>query len=373
VIATPLVMSTSDHVMAGAGVALGVVSMVFGTTVILRHDSRSDRIWLTGFMAALVAVAAPILLRSGGGGRVEPGLAVLGAAYAVYALWAGARIFADRPPHTLEGMGASIALALVAQMAHGPLPALGTAILVLLSVGAFAVAVEVWRGPMRTNLNAEILMAACILAGVAGLVEAPFFTSRPWGPTTCNWSAPLILALGVVGLYLVAGMTLTGLRVERHGVWWAISEDHNLRRLGLLGPETFEADARDRIERSARLEEPVTLLLVAIADLPELNAAFGRDTGDAALAFVAGVLRDQLPPSALIGMTGGGTFGVVSSRAPEVLEAAVETGMLRTSLPETLDMRVSARYGSGTAAVCGYDYAELRSRALDALDSFGRR
>lgn len=367
----PSVLSHADLVITGAGVALGLMTLVFGTTVLLRHDARSDRVWLTGFMAALVVVAAPLLLRDGDAGVVEPGLTALGAAYAVYALWAGARIFAGRRPFTAEGMTATLLVGLVAQTLLTHVANLGGVLMAALSLGLVAVAVEVWRGPMRTNLNAEILMFCCTLAGVAGIGVAVALRSRTWAAAAPGWSAPLALAAGITAVYFVAGLTLTGLRVERHGVWWAISKEHNLRGLGLLAPERFEADARDRIERTSRLGGNLTMLLVAIPDLPELNAAFGREAGDAALAFVASVLRDQLPPSALIGMLGGGTFGVVSSRPADVLVAALETGMLTASLPVSLGVRVSTSYGSSTAAECGYDFDSLRSRAREALDAYG--
>ena len=50
--------------------------------------------------------------------------------------------------------------------------------------------------------------------------------------------------------------------------------------------------ARDRIDRARRRSSSVALLLIRIDGLAEINTAFGRGTGDAALQTVATVLRD---------------------------------------------------------------------------------
>ena len=342
-------MSPTDQAaIAACAVVLIGLAAGFATIAALRHNDGPNRAWATG---TLLLAPAAALVGWGGSGEV-PRLVgawlTVAVPFAFATLGWGVALMDGKPPRWgVGGSLAALAAGGVVLLVEGDRPG-GWAWAVSFATAAAVALATAWAlmtGSMRGNLNSRVLEAVCVLAA-AGLVVAATMAAR-------DDASHLVVAVVTTTAFLAVAMPcLTALRVERSANWWAMRDETQRRDLtGVLGRDAFDHDAQDRLERAHRLGVPLFLTLARVDALQDLNRAFGREAGDAALAHVAGTLRRHTPPTALLGNLGAGIFGVLSAESPAVVTAAVTTGLLHDPLPSGLPTRVEVSYGWAEAAV----------------------
>ncbi|MFT4263339.1 MAG: diguanylate cyclase [Nocardioides sp.] len=368
-------MSTEPlSLMLASSAFVAVAASVFGVTTLQRHDDRANRLDAAALIATFLGlIAAPAVGRVGAfeasgsdrtAGAVVAVILTLGAGTGASLLWASAQAFAGRTPMVgtagagvLLGCAATVVLAL--SLPRWEL--MPTAVVVGLGF-AFA-AVELRRGAMSSNLNSLLLQGTLWASAVAIAVLAVLVGADKVGHED-GWAA---IEGIVAATFVVAAMTLMALRVERYGNWWALGEEQDRTELGLHENGAFTAEAVDRLERCANSHQPVNLITAGLPGLHELNLAYGHPVGDAALRWVADVLRRQAPPSAVLGHLGGGRFAMVTSRDPELVANSILTGMMRVPPPATLPVRLTPVFAWASSDEAGYDLELLRQTADERL------
>jgi diguanylate cyclase (GGDEF)-like protein len=141
---------------------------------------------------------------------------------------------------------------------------------------------------------------------------------------------------------------------------------------GLLTLSEFSNQVDDRLIRG----DGVLLALLDVARLKDVNDSLGHEAGDALLRTVADRLGEFVPPSTLLGRSGGGEFAIAiphihQFHAAEAVDRVAEglTGLVQV-LGVTVDLRT--RVGWVLAPVDGLDAANLLRRADLALGAAKR-
>ncbi|HKS89916.1 MAG TPA: GGDEF domain-containing protein [Stellaceae bacterium] len=119
---------------------------------------------------------------------------------------------------------------------------------------------------------------------------------------------------------------------------------------------------------SHRYGVPASLVYFDVNNMKQINDEHGHLAGDAALRHVAGVLRDHIRSSDVVGRLGGDEFGVVLAQTDEdqahhkaaALAAAISRNPLRWG---EVDVPVSAAYG-----IRAFAETDDPKRAIDAAD-----
>lgn len=102
---------------------------------------------------------------------------------------------------------------------------------------------------------------------------------------------------------------------------------------GLLNARAFQQRFREEMSRATRYRQPLSVLIVDLDDLKQLNDAFGHEAGDEALRRVATAIRHGLREADLGARIGGDEFTVLAPNTNEA--AAVALGeRLRTLVVE---------------------------------------
>ena len=343
-----------------------IVSAIFATTAAMRHNDQANRVWTASFAAALCVSGLDAIYAGGG---ASPAVVVAAGdastVFAVGAMWSGTRLLHGRTSSCLwlaVAAGLAVAAPTIAQSPDAD-PGLSTTLRTgVAGVFAWLTATELLRGPMRLNLNARILQLAYFVFGGWYVVLSALSASGITRPAVYATALPL------TALFVVSGLCLTALRVERAGNWWSVSSEvHRRGRLRVLTADAFREDATDRIQRARLVGNHVALVLAAIDDLDDLNSAFGREAGDIALVHFSGVLRSRVPADALLGHLGAGRFVVLvlagSSDTPRTLVDAIRTGLTESPLGEGMEVRTDASFGTSHTINSPASYDSLLGRA----------
>jgi diguanylate cyclase (GGDEF)-like protein len=84
---------------------------------------------------------------------------------------------------------------------------------------------------------------------------------------------------------------------------------------GLLNRRAFEGRARGEVARAARHGHPLSVLLVDVDGLKQVNDRAGHGAGDAALRRVAGAIREGIREFDAAGRWGGDEFVILAPHA----------------------------------------------------------
>lgn len=366
---TLMVMSALVTILAGASFILN--------TSIQRIDVVS-RLWTVAFTNGMLAALAY------GFDAINPGLwvtvAVGNAAItaAIGFVWAGCRAYNGRRPWLIVVVVVTLAVA-AAVVVRGPDGgewAGGWAMLAGVGLFALLAGVEGLTGQMRSRVNARSL--AVVMLVIAGFYLARCAVFLLYGPYSDIFRTYFgtNLATFVTILFMISSsVAMTSLQVERSLAGGANPLARSGRRtftLGVLASDTFDEGARDRIDRARRRSSSVALLLIRIDGLKEINTAFGRGTGDAALQTVATVLREVTPTSSILGRQESSHFGVLvmvsEPQATREIAEAVLAEIVEAHVEGTSDIRLSASIGVADSFTVPFDFDKLRDAALVALD-----
>ncbi|WP_300679432.1 diguanylate cyclase [Nocardioides sp.] len=360
--------------IATAAVGVALACCLFTITTLQRHNDRPNRLAAGAMLATVLGLAcgpAVGAVTDDGLGAVDTGAAkatlvvmTVGLVAGATVLWTATQAFAGRRPMLGLAAGATAvagvaALALAASSdAWALLPAACVA-----ALGFAFATVELRRSSMAHNLNSVLLESSLWVAAGTSIVVA-FLTGLDRISVAEGWAG---LAGTCAALTLIAAMTLMALRVERYGNWWTLGEDLDRSALGVDELDDFLGQARDRIDRCRNVGQPVHVITTALPGLDELNLAYGHLAGDAALRWVAELLRRQAPPSAVLGHLGAGRFAIVTSREPELVANAVQNGMMRVPPPATLPVRLTPVFAWSSSDEAGFEFDLLRQTAEERL------
>ncbi len=127
--------------------------------------------------------------------------------------------------------------------------------------------------------------------------------------------------------------------------------ESQLRELAETDPLTGLLNRRSFVEQACKDPLPKQLVLIDIDQFKLINDNHGHQRGDDVLIYLAQLLRDHSPPSAIIGRLGGEEFAVLiradmASGLAETLRIAV----LSSTFPGDLKVTVSAGFVFATIA-----------------------
>jgi diguanylate cyclase (GGDEF)-like protein len=224
------------------------------------------------------------------------------------------------------------------------------------------------RWPRRFAYPAAGLLLS--IAMIAGLLTVEAWTTHR--PPTVSWifgalrERPLSYAYLLVAT--VAMMTSLG--------WLVGRKEDLLGRLSTTDPLTGLANRRrlrsaftDELNRAARYDTPLALLLVDLDRLKDINDRHGHADGDRALQLVAEALRRTCRATDLAARYGGDEFIVLAVNTPAP-EARVLALRIRDSV-----RRLSLRAGRWSKATEPINHtvsigaADLRAAALPTFDA----
>ncbi len=179
-------------------------------------------------------------------------------------------------------------------------------------------------------LGSALAWGAPLGLGILHMVQegAPF--TRAWATTELTTRA---------GDYIY--LTVTSLLAFVFFGWFTGKGDDRVRAGALTDPLTglwnrryLDDRLRRELARSARHGAPLSLLLIDLDHLKEINDQGGHGAGDEALKFIADSIRSSARSSDVVARYGGDEFAVLapSTQAPEAvtlaerIRAAVEQG-----------------------------------------------
>ncbi|HET7453626.1 MAG TPA: GGDEF domain-containing protein [Thermoanaerobaculia bacterium] len=146
---------------------------------------------------------------------------------------------------------------------------------------------------------------------------------------------------------------------------------------GLPNRRLFRERYARVVARSHRFREPVSLLLVDVDGLKEINDRWGHMAGNAVLRHVARIVRDRKRTEDLAARWGGDEFvlllpgadAIAAERvARDVLRTARRSGLKNPPIPVTVTIGIA----SGIAASPEHDFFAAADRALYEGKAAGR-
>jgi diguanylate cyclase (GGDEF)-like protein len=140
---------------------------------------------------------------------------------------------------------------------------------------------------------------------------------------------------------------------------------------GVASTRLFEQQAEDWLRRAHRNDESLTLAIIEVQNLDEMNIALGSEYGDRAIQTVGWFTRDNVPTTSLVGRLGTHQFAVITP-SPAVGESRgiaerVMTAIAENPIDEIEGVRAMAAFGVSSTSDAGYDYAALNQAAVADL------
>jgi GGDEF domain-containing protein len=369
---------------AVAGLITIVCGAYFLLETLLRRNDLVGRLWSVFFIAAMFVVFSYIV------SALDPGMwwaqapANGGYVVAVGMLWSGARAANERRALVLVPLsaGAVVAVATLLPGVEGGYWAGSLEMFLGIAVFAGLGAWELGRSQLGRMQSARILsvmlaaVAVFYLARAAGLVflgpDSPVFE------TYLGTAASTIfeLCLSVIGT-----VSLSSVQAERftRSSGGPLDTRDGVRPDGILGPQAFREFAESWLLRSVRERVTLVFLVVEIADLEEINIAFGRAAGDSAIRLTARLMVTNAPAASLIGQLSARRFAVLTSfpttDSIEGVAHRIGDAVLDATVDERDRFRVTTFHGIATTRTSGSRYDDLLQAATEAvaLDSAATR
>ena len=357
------------------GVLVLVCGIAFLLETLVKRSDEVGRLWsmfFVGLMFALFAYIVGALLPDAwwafpaGNGAFVAALGLL---------WAGARHANGR--RTLLPLPITAAVAVFAAgLLHGPGAGywtgafelfLGTALFSGLS------AVECFRGALSRLPSARLLgFALAFMTAYYGTravaflvlgVDDPVF-EFVYGASSSTFLESCLTVLG--------GITLASIQADRFrrtGVDAEFGSDVTID--GVLQASTFRELAESWLLRSIRERTTLVLLVVEIADLSEVNLAFGRAAGDAAIRLTGRLALTHAPTAALVGHLSPRRFGLLmelpTHDSVDAIADRIGDAVLSTPIDDQDRFRASTFRGITTTRTSGARFDDLYRAAADAV------
>lgn len=357
------------------GLVVNVAGVTFIVHTVLRRSDAVGRTWSIAFVAGMLATLAHVVAALGPdtwwAWPIGNGAFVLSVAL----LWCGCRQFNGRNPLLGLALGISVAVGVAAAL-RGPAGGLSAGSAEMFAGIAFVSAIggaESLRGALARSSTARVLVLVFWGSAVFYLARLlDFFISGGSEVSFAGSGGQLGATAVAIVLVIVSGMSMSVLMTERQLDGGANPSQRSVRAIpGVMAQDSFAQHADDWLTRAQRDREQLVLVILEIANLDNMNTAFGRDYGDQAIYAVGRIAAESAPSAAIVSHLRGSRFAILTT-APTVGDAVAVAEQLHTALVETpVDpvegIRAIATCGLATTEVTGYDRDVLQECALRAL------
>ncbi|HEY4977207.1 MAG TPA: diguanylate cyclase [Gaiellaceae bacterium] len=355
----------------------------------LRHRDLGTRIFTTLVIVTCVGLDAALLVRLGSGTEGWRAFACFAAAAAL------TQLFVARSPssnHAHEAVAVFVVasalvlppelVVLVPLAQHLPewlrqryawtAQAATIACATLAALGAWGVADLILDGrPLASSGNFEIALAGLLAAAVFVLVDGGLITTiqrrlggalHAWRSTAWLTGLGYNLAMAVLGvvialiwtydswlaLFAIAPLALAqrSLTVPR------LQEEARIDpKTGLYNARHFGRVFSDELARSIRYGHPLSVLMIDLDLLREINNTYGHLAGDAVLCAVADVFRSQLRHYDVAARFGGEEFSILLPETPVEKALEIAERIRRAVAERSVDVSTSSEPIHATVSI----------------------
>jgi diguanylate cyclase (GGDEF)-like protein len=361
-------------VAAVSGIIVIICGMTFILNTTLRRNDRVGRIWSVGFVAGILETLAYTIE------GMEPSawwaIAVGNSAFvvAIGLIWSGNRAANGRGSLYAIPLvvAAGVALAVLLRGPGAGLWAGSFEMFVATTIFAALGFVETLRGWLGRSLNARIL-------GMALLILTLYYAARSVLLLTLGYenaafqagfgsAAATIINLGLVVIGTVTISILQNERFKRPG----LVEPSDSEQEGLLGPEQFRMLAETWLRRAVRDRATIALVLVELANIDEINLAFGRTMGDNAIRLMGRLAVGDAPAASIVGRLNRQRFAVLFEMDDEddarVVADRINSDALTSPIDDADRFRAATYIGITSTRAAGSRYEDLIETAEAVLD-----
>jgi diguanylate cyclase (GGDEF)-like protein len=231
---------------------------------------------------------------------------------------------------------------------------------------------ETLRGWLRRSLNARIL-------GIASLVMAVYYAARAvllplLGPTDLLYATgfgPAEATLANLGLIVLGTVSLSMLQQERFRRP-DLDAGSDAGADGLLDAERFRTLAEVWLRRAMRDQVTLAFVLIELANIDEINLAFGRGPGDNAIRVLGRLALGDAPAASLVGRLSRRRFAVLFAMEDEddarVVAERINGDVLTSPIDDADRFRAATYIGITSTRAAGSRYDELLETAEAVLD-----
>jgi diguanylate cyclase (GGDEF)-like protein len=361
-------------VAAVSGIIVILCGTMFILNTILRRNDLVGRIWSVAFVAGILETLAYTI--EGMETSAWWAIAVGNSAFvlAVGMIWSGNRAANSR--RSLYGVplvvAVGVALAVLLRGPEGGLWAGSFEMFVATTAFAGLGFVETLRGWLARSLNARIV-------GIALLIMAIYYAARSVlllvlgheNPTFQTGFGSVPATLINLGLVVVGTTTISILqneRFKRPGL--LIPSDTEAE--GLLGDHQFRMLAETWLRRAMRDRSTIALVLIELANIDEINLAFGRAMGDNAIRMMGRLAVGDAPAASIVGRLSRRRFAVLFEMEDEedarVVADRINSDALTSPLDDADRFRAATYIGITSTRAAGSRYEDLIETAEAVLD-----
>ncbi len=353
-----------------------VCGVAFLLETMIRRSDDVGRLWSMFFIGMIFALFGYIVGASqpdawwafaAGNGAFVGSLALV---------WVGARRANKRSGLVVVGIVAALVVA-VGGLLHGPGHGYWTGALELFGGAAVFCglsAVEFSRGSLARLPSARVLAVGLGIMTVYYVTRAIGFVAL--GPEHPLWEAVYGAATSTLietALTALGAMTLSSIQADRfrNGSAHAAEYGTSVSIDGILNAASFRSQAESWLVRSIRSRTTLVLLVIELADLSEVNTAFGRAAGDGAIRLTGRLVLTHAPTASLVGHLSPRRFALVmelsTGDTAEAIADRIGDGVLSTPVDEQDRFRASTFKGVATTRTSGARYDDLYRAALEAV------
>jgi len=363
---------TTVAAVSGIIVILCAVTFILNTT--LRRNDRAGRIWSVAFVGAILETLAYTIegMETSAWWAIAVGNGAF--VFAVGMLWSGYRTANGRRSLWVVPLvvAVGVTLAVLLRGPDGGLWAGSFEMFVATTVFAGLGFVETLRGWLARSLNARIL-------GIATLIMAIYYAARSvlvlvLGPDNAAFQAGFGSVPATIinlGLVVIGTTTLSLLQSERYArpgdLAPAVSEAE-----GLLGAEQFRSLAETWLRRAVRDRATIALVLVELANIDEINLAFGRTMGDSAIRLMGRLAVGDAPAASIVGRLDPRRFAVLFEMEDEddarIVADRINSDALTSPIDDADRFRAATYIGITSTRAAGSRYEDLIETAEAVLE-----
>jgi GGDEF domain-containing protein len=360
-----------------SGLVICITGVFFILETLLKRNDQVGRMWSVFYIGAIFSVFAMLVADSGPGTwwayAVGHGFYVTALGF----IWAGSRV-ANRRRSSLIPIPILLGLVvIVARLIAGPDAATSggsTEMYVGAAVFFALAAVESARGGLGRLPGGRLLSIMLVLASLYyGSRAVTLLVLGAEDPTFLSLFGDSSASLFEIAIAVIGTLTLSAIQGDRFRQAAIAQAEFGARVAidGVLVRETFRELAETWLMRSIRERITLVLLLVEVADLAEVNVAFGRASGDAALRTTGRLSLVHAPTAALIGHVSPRRFAILmelpTNDSVEAIADRIADSVLSTPIDDQDRFRASTFCGIATTRTSGARYDDLLRAATEAV------
>jgi len=360
------------------GLLVAVCGTTFLLTTLLQRNDGVGRLWSVFFIGLMFALFGYLVGSTVAQAWWAFPVANGGFVLSLGLLWAGARVANSRRTYAALPLGLAV-LTLVLGILQGPADGYWIGALELFIAVAILTTLSAWefsRGRLRSLTSARVTTVTLSLMTAYYAVRAGAFVV--WGPGDPAFDVAFGSATSTLletCLVVVAAMTLSSIQSERFrgpGETGLPPESGGRIRVeGMVGASTFRNLAESWLARSIRERRNLVLMLVDVADLAEINVAFGRAAGDAAIRTTGRTVMAHAPTAALVGHLSPRRFALLMTHstadAIDEIGHRISESVLNAPIDDRDRFRATTVWGIATTHTVGARLEDLMRAASEAV------